>query len=175
MITQKLVQELFYYDKDVGHLFTKLCRLGSNKQIYSRIGTVHSLGYRVVSVNGQIYKEHIIVWLYVYGSLPNKDIDHINGNKADNRLINLREASRSDNICNAKLRIDSKTGIKGICYKYKRGQLLGYHAKVEKNGDIRQSFFSIVKYGNLVKALEEAIVWVQTTREHLHGDFCNHG
>lgn len=67
---------------------------------------------------------HRLAWFYVHGRWPTADIDHINGNRDDNRLCNLREATRQQNIQNSKRRSDNRSGIKGVCWVESRGYWL---------------------------------------------------
>lgn len=71
-------------------------------------------GYIRVKVNNISYPAHHIVWFLNTGRLPDKDIDHINGNKSDNRISNLREVSRRDNIKNTPHRSSNKLGVKHV-------------------------------------------------------------
>jgi hypothetical protein len=59
-------------------------------------------GYRSTSLSGKQYYQHRLAWLYVYGEWPTSAIDHINGDKSDNRIANLRLATRSQNQQNRK-------------------------------------------------------------------------
>jgi hypothetical protein len=63
-------------------------------------------GYIRICVNGISYKAHRLVWLFETGEWPKLHIDHINRTKNDNRFINLRDVTRSENIKNSKLRKD---------------------------------------------------------------------
>ena len=65
---------------------------------------------------------HRLAWLYVYAKWPTSDIDHINRVKHDNRIINLREVTKSENQYNRGLSINSSTGAKGV-YKTKYGYI----------------------------------------------------
>lgn len=58
---------------------------------------------------------HRLAWLYIHGETP-EEIDHINGNPSDNRLSNLRVATRSQNLRNTRLRRDNKAGFKGVSF-----------------------------------------------------------
>jgi hypothetical protein len=71
-------------------------------------------GYLVVKIDGQAFKVHRLVWKLLYGCDPAAEIDHINGDKSDNREINLREASSQQNRRNTPAFKHSKTGIKGV-------------------------------------------------------------
>lgn len=59
-----------------------------------------SNGYRKLSVDGREYLVHRVAWLIVTGEWPECEIDHINGDPSDNRLDNLREATRAENCQN---------------------------------------------------------------------------
>lgn len=95
-MTQNLLKEALVYDPDTGH-FTynrgkkKGQRAGCTKQLYVRI-----------RIEGRYYFAHRLAWLYTHGTMPNLDIDHINQDKHDNRLANLRLATRSENRQNVK-------------------------------------------------------------------------
>jgi ubiquitin len=115
MITQARLKELLDYDPDTGE-FTWKERRGS-KAKGSKAGCKnHQNSCEVIRVDDVLYLSHRLVWLYVYGYLPTKQIDHINRNPGDNRLCNLREATQTENNQNTKVRKDSGTGVKGVHY-----------------------------------------------------------
>ena len=72
-------------------------------------------GYRIIQIDGKQYKAHRLAWLFVYGEWPTKFIDHINGNPADNRIANLREATYHENARNRKVSNRNLSGFKGVC------------------------------------------------------------
>lgn len=114
----KLVHELFRYDSSIGGLFWKVDR-GSNKLTGTRAGTVNNntssrgAGYRRIIVNKMQYFEHRLVWLYFNGRWPIRSIDHINGIKDDNRIENLRMATRNENHVNSK-RQPGPSGVRNV-------------------------------------------------------------
>lgn len=76
-------------------------------------GSVSNLGYVKIKINRRLYAAHRLVWFYVKGVWPNGELDHINGNRSDNRIENLREATRSENCGNSKHK-GNATGFKGV-------------------------------------------------------------
>lgn len=73
-------------------------------------------GYPTGRLMGKHVKAHAVAWAISHGRWP-REIDHINGDKADNRLSNLREATRQENSCNRSLRSDNRTGAVGISHR----------------------------------------------------------
>jgi hypothetical protein len=73
-------------------------------------------GYTMVQFYSYRVFAHKIAWLLTYGEWPTREIDHINGNRSDNRIANLRLASASENRCNTPIRRNNKSGIKGVSW-----------------------------------------------------------
>ena len=71
-------------------------------------------GYRRIKLRKKLYSAHRLAWLYVHGTWPPHDIDHINLDRDDNRIANLRCATRSQNIANTSVRADNKTRLRGV-------------------------------------------------------------
>lgn len=76
-----------------------------------KAGNISTNGYVQVQVNGVNYRAHRVIWLMYYGELPKGDIDHINGIRHDNRICNLRDVSRTDNLRNSRQRSAHITGV----------------------------------------------------------------
>ena len=87
-------------------------------------------GYSIIEVNRKSYKAHRIAWLLTYGSWPEDQIDHINGNGLDNRLENLRAVSNGENLRNKKIYKNNTSGTLGVSFD-KRCQ--NYQAKIMIN------------------------------------------
>jgi hypothetical protein len=121
-LTQKDVQEFFNYDEKTGKLFWKSVHSWKNRHIINsrnankEAGSLSNNGYLIVGLKQKLYKVHRIIWLYVYGYCPENYIDHINRDKTDNRIENLREVSNQCNVRNSKLQRNNKSTIKGISW-----------------------------------------------------------
>lgn len=117
-LTQDLLHELFEYKE--GGLYWKINR-NSRARKGAEAGTsLTSASYKCLNLNYKMYSTHRLIFLYHHGFLPGT-IDHINGNKLDNRIENLRVVNIQENAWNAKKRIDNTSGIKGV-WKHKQGK-----------------------------------------------------
>src|SRR5574340_38831 len=90
-LSQKRLKDLLHYDEDTG-IFTWRVNRGWHSKAGSIAGA-NSAGYIIIGIDQVRYKAHRLAWLYVYGEFPSDQIDHININKSDNRISNLRIAS----------------------------------------------------------------------------------
>ena len=114
-LTAQRVRELFHYDPDTG-VFTRLKIKGSNVRFGPILkGGRSGKGYQTIRIDKVRYYAHRLAWLYTSGEWPSGDIDHINGNRLDNRIVNLRDASRSKNLHNLWVpNADNKSGFRGV-------------------------------------------------------------
>lgn len=104
------------YDRDTG-LFRWKATRGSRAQAGALVGSSDLYGYKTIRINGRSYKAHRLAWLHVYGFWPSGDVDHINGNRSDNRLQNLRDVTRKVNLENQSRAANNRsTGILGVYY-----------------------------------------------------------
>lgn len=161
MITQQELKELLNYDQDTGIFTYKKKR---PKCTPGKIaGTYHVNGYTHIQLNRKIYKAHRLAWLYVHGHFP-QFIDHINCDRGDNRLCNLREATLTQNNQNSKISKNNTSGIKGISWNKNASK---WAATIGVNGK------SI--YLGIFDDLDLARLVVDEARIKYHGNFLNHG
>lgn len=112
MLTQDALNELLEYNPDTGELRR---RVPSRYATGRKENTSTLRAYQQFVINGKPHRAHRLIWLMVYGEIPKgMVIDHVNGNKTDNRLCNLRLASVQQNIQNAKLSSHNRSGYKGV-------------------------------------------------------------
>ena len=118
-LTQGRVKELLHYDHATG-LFTRKTRIGAN-DVGSVSGCLKKSGHINVVVDFCDYAAHRLAWFYVYGTWPKHGIDHIDGDPANNRIENLREATKSQNAQNQRTaNRDNKSGYLGVTKKGNR-------------------------------------------------------
>jgi hypothetical protein len=86
-----------------------------------RAGGVNTQGYRVVRVLGGLYREHHIVWAVVHGCWA-REIDHIDGDRLNNKISNLREVTRSENLRNRGLDRRNTSGVIGVSFHKATGR-----------------------------------------------------
>ena len=177
ILTQEIVKTLFEYDKDSGKIFWKERDLSLFKTVSSwkqwnkrysgkEAGFKNKQGYITIRIfKTKLYMAHRLIWLYCYGKLPDKFIDHINGNPSDNRIKNLREASYADNSRNRHMS-NGKIPFKGValsdprCLKKYRGYVF------LNNKQIHLGTFDTP---------EEAHAAYCKAAKELHGEFWNPG
>ena len=113
-VSAERLRELLVYSEESGAFVWK--KSNSNRAPVGAVaGTIHSSGYRCISIDGRLYKAHRLAWLYVHGEWPTADIDHINGSRDDNRIANLRSVTRAINQQNLRAsRGDTNTGVLGV-------------------------------------------------------------
>ena len=116
-VTQAFLHKYFTYDPDTGHLtyrlrFSKSTPLGCVAG--SVQGTLPNAGYVVITILGKNYPAHRLIWCYVHGQFPDKQIDHIDHDRTNNRISNLRLADNHTNMKNKSLYVTNTTGYSGV-------------------------------------------------------------
>ena len=119
MLTQKILQDHLFYNPSTG-IFIRLIAKSNSSKVGDIAGSKDKQGYITLMVERKLYKAHRLVWLYVHGHWPLNEIDHINRNKADNRLSNLRDVEKWVNMHNKGDCITNTSGFKGVCRKGKK-------------------------------------------------------
>jgi hypothetical protein len=125
------LKELLGYDPEAG-VFVWLVSRGSALK-GRRAGCVDDTnGYTLIRIDGEQYRAHRLAILWMTGEWPEDQTDHINGDRADNRWGNLREATNAQNQRNTnKLRSDNTSGLKGVCWDKAAGK---WKAAINING-----------------------------------------
>jgi len=112
-LTHDRLTHLFTYDQKTGE-FVRRVYLWGPAQAGMKVGSKHSCGYLECMIDGERYFLHRLAWFYVHKKWPDGVIDHINHDRKDNRISNLRDVSPQGNVVNSSLKCTNKTGHKGI-------------------------------------------------------------
>lgn len=158
--TQTYLKELFDYLSE-GVFIRKMSTGPTSLAGQTVAGSAAGRGYKRTWVAGKKYTMHRLIWFWHHGTWP-EALDHINGNRADNRIENLRECTHTQNMWNAKGR-KSQTGIKGVTWDKRKNR---YRVRFRTGGE-RNSF-------GYFKTLEEARIAVEAARTKYHGEFARH-
>jgi len=138
MLSQSELKSLLHYDPETG-LFTHLYRpvthylhkSWNTRWAGKQAGFVNKLGYIPIFLNHKLYLAHRLAWLYVYGYFPAVHIDHIDRNPSNNKISNLRLATRSENMQNISLcQNNNTTGFLGVST---RKDINKYRASIRVN------------------------------------------
>ncbi|HDN1095979.1 TPA: HNH endonuclease [Escherichia coli] len=121
-------------------------------------------GYILLGWSRVYYRAHRLAWWWVYGEMPTKQIDHINGIRDDNRICNLRLADEFQQNHNRKTPVTNTSGVKGVNWSKPHN---AWCARVAFKG----TRYQIGYFQNLNEAEES----LREFRVKLHGEFCNHG
>ena len=131
MIAQQILQSLLRYDADTGAFEWKQMRSGIKN--FPLAGSVHKkYGYLVIGIDQKRYQAHRLAWLYMHGVMPPDLIDHIDGDRLNNRIANLRLATMSENLQNRKgPAANNKLGFIGASFDKRDGR---WTAWIKANG-----------------------------------------
>ena len=112
MIHESTLRNFIYYDLATGDFFWRKNHYCA--KMGQLAGHRRKDGYLIITINGRGYRAHRLAWLYVYGEDPKGEIDHVNGDPTDNRIVNLRIATRSQNVANTRKKNYSGNKLKGV-------------------------------------------------------------
>jgi hypothetical protein len=163
-LTQEKLMQFVTYEPETG-IFRWKFAVNYSIKPGDRAGCQQNHGYRSISIDRERCLEHRLAWLYVYGEHPAGYIDHINGDRTDNRIENLRPASKIENGWNRANNSNNTSGHKGV-YKVKTGR--------QKNHD---RFAAVVNVGGRRVTLghyeteAEAIAAYRAAAKMIHGQF----
>lgn len=138
-LTPDYVRSILNYDQHTGVFTWKIWRGGSAKQ-NSKAGKLERSGYVRIRIGTKLYLGHRLAWFYTYGVWPLDCIDHVNRNRADNRLVNLRLATYSENAENGSVRVTNSSGVPGVSWKKHQNKWRVYITKNYKQ--IHIGYFS---------------------------------
>lgn len=132
-LTQERARELFDYDEKTGVL-TRRVKTINSKEVGEQVGSLNKGGYLTARIDGAMYIVHRVIWLWVYGYLPENQLDHIDRCKINNKISNLREVSNSCNTRNCSTYKTNTTGVKGVTYNPCRRKFI---ARIMSEGETK--------------------------------------
>lgn len=129
-LTADRARELLTYDPETGDFYWRQT-MGHRGKAGKIAGAVRG-GYRIIGVEKLTYAAHRLAWLITFGSWPMAEIDHINGDPGDNRIANLRDVSRAENLQNQRVaQRRNKCGLLGVSFHKAREK---WRAQIAING-----------------------------------------
>lgn len=154
MLTKERIDELFSFNLESGTVTNKVKR--NHSALGAESGCSRADGYRVIRIDDKLYLTSRIIWLHAYGEFP-RCIDHINHVTSDNRLINLRNVTQSENLKNMSMRSNNTSGVMGVSWDKKmekwvirirvgkKYKFLGYYGSLNEAAKVRKA--AELKYG----------------------------
>ncbi len=165
-LTAERLREVLDYNPATGVFRWRIDR-GRMAPAGGAAGSVHVSGCRHIRIGGRSYKAHRLAWLYVTGVWPVADIDHINRKPDDNKAVNLREATRRQNMGNSKRYVSNKSGLKGVGYKADNPRKKPWAARINVAGKTRH-------IGYFMTAEAAHAAYLAAALKHF-GEFANPG
>lgn len=161
MIDRKRLFEVLDYDAETGVFAWKIARPRGVKP-GDIAGSIDADGYRQVSVDGRVYRIHRLAWLWMTGERPDRQIDHICGDKLNNTFANLRPATHGQNLRNRGAQSNNTSGRKGVSWNKKISK---WSVQIGADGRrIHLGFYDENKLDEAASAYERAA-------KELHGEF----
>lgn len=158
-ITKERLREALKYDPLTG-VFTNRIDRGKKAKKGNSVGYLESSGYLQISFDNRIYRLHRLAWLHVKGAWPEGVIDHINGDKQDNRFCNLRDVPQSVNSQNKRrASSNNQLGILGVSPVAGNGKFL---AQIKFDGKQR-------RLGEFSTPEQASAVYLAAKRQHHKG------
>jgi hypothetical protein len=156
------LRELFSYNCETGCI-TRNVSAGSSVA-GSQVVSKSAHGYVRTKVDGEFIAGHRLAWALHYGEFPSLDLDHINGEKTDNRISNLREATRSQSQINRGQMRNNTSGFKGVNWNASEGKWMARCAAQGKR-----------KHLGYFENLSDAVAAYQSAAKIIHGNYARQG
>lgn len=153
-----MLRELFRYEPETGFLFNRISR--TSRKAGARAEHPGPGGYFQVYADRRLLYAHRVIWTIFHGEEPAGFIDHIDGNKRNNCISNLRVTTHAMNMCNRSAASHSASGAKGV---YRRKDNGMWRAYIVVNGKRK----SLGQFPSFEEADDAAI----SARRKFHGDF----
>lgn len=160
--TKERLREVLDYNPDTGEFRWKVAT-GPRAKIGAVAGRVAEDGYVQIKMDGHLYRAHRLAFMWMSGAWPKHEVDHINRMRSDNRWLNLRQATKSENQRNTVNRRNGTSGFKGVSFMKRLNK---WQAHIYHGGKLN--------YLGVHQTAELAARAYAVAAEKLHGDFANH-
>ena len=156
-LTQETLKFYCHYDKITGEFrrTLKFDSWGNTVRVDRLIIGKNNRGYRWLKLLGKVYLVHRLAFLYVTGSHPKGEVDHINGDRLDNRWLNLRDTDCFSNSRNQGIRKDCTSGVRGVNFHPNKKGLKKWVARISHKG-VRILIGNFETFGEAVTARKKA-------------------
>jgi hypothetical protein len=131
MVTQERLKQLLHYDPVTG-VFTRIQSSRSDR-LGQQPGSRNTKGHIQIRIDGKLYVAHRLAWLYVNGQFPINQLDHIDGDKTNNKFGNLRTATNKQNQENVPLQTNNTSGYRGVSFDKRVNKFRAYVCHNRKN------------------------------------------
>lgn len=158
-LTAERLRTVLRYEAETGE-WTWLVTNSNRKKVGSPAGVRRPEGYKVIGVDGHVYRANRLAWLYMTGEWPKGEVDHKDTDTTNDKWDNLRDATDAQNNYNHSLRSDNTSGLKRVSFDKSRNKFKAY---INTNG--KQKFLG------RFNTAEEAHTVACTAAAELHGEF----
>ena len=160
-MTKEELDLILRYDSSTGVFYWLIAR--GRVSVGSVAGSDDGRGYVVIRFKGKNYKAHLLAWLTCTGEWPPRQIDHFDTDRANNRFGNLRLSSQLENTYNQSLKINNKSGVKGVhwhAFSQRWRAVIGVNGKKVEIGQY--------------SSIEHAKAAIESARKDFHKEFARH-
>jgi hypothetical protein len=157
MLTKELLHEYFDY-QDGKLLWSKMSGTRSDL-VGKEAGSINEQNYRRIKIGNKLYMAHRVVFMYHHGYMPT-EVDHIDCDRQNNRIENLRAVSKKENCWNRKMPTNNTSGIKGVCWHKSTNR---WYVQLQVNKKM--------KYLGTYEDIELAELVAIEARSKYHGEF----
>lgn len=167
------IENIMCYDSITGVITAKYTSRRYEKGAV--MGSKSKQGYILIKANNKTIPAHRLAWFLYHKEIPIGSIDHIDNNKSNNAIDNLRLATRSQNGFNRGIQANSTTGIKGLVY-YPNTCCYGkprYKAQVRVEGKIYSKSLSVTKLRSEYEIIKTLSLWMEAIRQQFHKEFAH--
>lgn len=166
-LSAEYVRSILDYDPKTGHLHWRprnTFSIGWNTRWVGAVAGFLVKGHLQIQIDGANYYAHRLAWLHFYGTWPLEQIDHINRDRRDNRINNLRLANHAENCRNKGMQRNNTSGYTGVSFEHQRGL---WRARITRD---KKALFDA-----FFETAEEASVAREAALESVHGRFARKG